>query len=106
MAEGARCPVPYLLNAQLRSATKQGPRLTHIALKDGQRIGAAQFIDASIEGDLLHAAGCRTIIGREANSQYGETKNGIRAENTYRNFEVRVDPYWRPGYKATASACA
>jgi hypothetical protein len=89
--------VPYLLNAQLRSATKQGPRLTHLTLTSGQRIAATQFIDASIEGDLLHAAACRTIIGRESNAQYNETKNGIRAENTYRNFEVHVDPYWRPG---------
>lgn len=93
--------VPYQTNAQLRSATKQGTRLTHLTLENGQRIGAAQFIDASIEGDLLHAAGCRTVIGREANSQYGETKNGIRAENTYRNFEVRVDPYWRPGVRSS-----
>ncbi len=89
--------VPYQLNAQLRSASKQNAKITHITLTSGQRIAAAQFIDASIEGDLLHAAGCRTTIGREANAQYGENKNGIRAENTYRNFEVRVDPYWRPG---------
>jgi len=55
------------------------------------------FIDASIEGDLLHAAGVATTWGRESNDLYGETKNGIRATNTYRQFAVKVDPYVTPG---------
>lgn len=28
---------------------------------------------------------------------YGETKNGIQVENTYRQFEVDVDPFVIPG---------
>jgi len=30
-------------------------------------------------------------------ARYGETLNGIRGENTHRQFAVRVDPYRRPG---------
>ncbi|MBM3755989.1 MAG: FAD-dependent oxidoreductase [Acidobacteria bacterium] len=56
-----------------------------------------QYIDATIEGDLLAMAGVRTAVGREANREYNETRNGIRHTNTYRQFEVRVDPYKTPG---------
>lgn len=80
-----------------RAVEKEGNRVRAILTKDGTRIAASYFIDASIEGDLLEAAGVSTFIGREPNAAYGESKNGIRDENTYRQFEVRVDPYWRPG---------
>lgn len=61
------------------------------------RYEAAVFLDATIEGDLLAAAGVATTWGRESNAQYGETKNGIRAETTHAQFKVRVDPYRIPG---------
>src|SRR5690606_18974801 len=48
-----------------------------------------------------HAAGVGTVIGREPNSQHGETKNGIRGENGYRQFAVKVDPYRVPGDAAS-----
>jgi hypothetical protein len=76
---------------------KTGTRLTSIRMESGLTVRAKVFIDATIEGDLLHVAGVSTIIGREANALYGETKNGIRAVNTYRQFEVKVDPYRTPG---------
>jgi len=87
---GLREPIP-------QAAEKQGTRLQALHLADGRRIAASCFIDASIEGDLLAAAGVRTVVGREANALHGETLNGIRGENTYRQFEVRVDPWNRPG---------
>lgn len=61
------------------------------------RIGGQVFIDATYEGDLLHAAGISTIIGREPNSKYNETKNGIREKTTHAQFTVKVDPYKTPG---------
>jgi hypothetical protein len=42
-------------------------------------------------------AGVSYTVGREANSQYGETLNGIRAETPKHQFSVPVDPYTNPG---------
>jgi FAD-dependent oxidoreductase family protein len=72
-------------------------RVVAIRCENGAEFRSSMFIDATYEGDLLAFAGVGTAIGREANSKYGEIKNGIRAENTYRQFEVRVDPYRIPG---------
>jgi hypothetical protein len=63
----------------------------------GERFEGKVFVDATLEGDLLVAAGVETTVGREANAKYGETKNGIRAETTHAQFQVRVDPYRTPG---------
>ncbi|MCW5966360.1 MAG: FAD-dependent oxidoreductase [Bryobacterales bacterium] len=76
---------------------KEGTTLRAIITEDGQRLPADCFIDATLEGDLLVAAGVTTFNGRESNAKYGETKNGIRGTNEYRKFAVRVDPYWKPG---------
>lgn len=59
------------------------------------------FIDATYEGDLLAAAGVSTVIGREPNSKYNETKNGIREKTTHAQFTVKVDPYKTPGDPAS-----
>jgi len=55
------------------------------------------FIDATYEGDLMAKAGVSFFVGREANSQFGETLNGIRAETPKHQFIVPVDPYPKPG---------
>ena len=80
-----------------RAVEKQGSALRAIITEDGERLSADCFIDATLEGDLLVAAGVTTFNGREGNAKYGETRNGIRDTNEYRKFEVRVDPYWKPG---------
>jgi hypothetical protein len=80
----------------LQAVRKQGSRI--VAMETPDRIYRARvFLDATIEGDLVAMAGVRTVIGRESNATYGETRNGIRGENTYRQFAVRVDPYRTPG---------
>jgi len=56
---------------------KEGNRLLAIRLENGRELRAKQFIDASIEGDLLHFAGVATETLREGNAKYGETLNGI-----------------------------
>ncbi|HYI93885.1 MAG TPA: FAD-dependent oxidoreductase [Bryobacteraceae bacterium] len=68
-----------------------------ILTESGKRYEGRVFIDASIEGDLLAAAGVQTTSGREANAKYDETKNGVRAETTHAQFKVKVDPYRMPG---------
>lgn len=75
---------------------KDGARIVSIRTTKGEFQGKV-FIDATIEGDLLAAAGISTVIGREANSLYNETKNGIRAETTHCQFEVEFDPWVVPG---------
>ncbi len=42
----------------------------------GDRFRGRVFIDATYEGDLLAASSVSYTVGREANSQYGETVNG------------------------------
>ncbi len=88
------------LREPLASAVEWAPgtrKLKAITTASGERFEAAVFIDATIEGDLLQAAGVEMTWGREANAKYGETKNGIRAETTHAQFKVRVDPYRIPG---------
>ena len=46
-------------------------------------------------------AGVSYTVGREANAQYGETLNGMRAETPKHQFTVPVDPYVKPGDPAS-----
>jgi ribulose 1,5-bisphosphate synthetase/thiazole synthase len=74
--------------------TKNDTAITQIHLEDGRIISAKVFIDATYEGDLMAAAGISYTIGREANSQYDETLNGIQAEKSVKNQLPRgIDPY-------------
>lgn len=84
----------------LRTAIDWEPnerRIRAIVAASGERFEGKVFVDATIEGDLLAAAGIPMVTGRESNSKYGETKNGIRGETTHAQFAVRVDPYRIPG---------
>lgn len=76
---------------------KEGTEIKAVRLENGTSVEAGIFIDASIEGHLLHFAGISTESIREGNALYGETKNGIQIENDYRQFQVAVDPYVLPG---------
>jgi hypothetical protein len=88
-------------------AVERGERLKHVHVgggriawfttESGKKYEARLFIDATVEGDLVAAAGVPVTWGREANAKYGETKNGIRASTTHAQFSVRVDPYRVPG---------
>lgn len=72
---------------------KVGNSISSITLTDGTQIKAKIYIDASIEGHLLHLAGVSTETIREGNALYGEHLNGVQGENTFRQFSVQVDPY-------------
>ncbi|MBW6500516.1 MAG: FAD-dependent oxidoreductase [Bacteroidales bacterium] len=57
------------------------------------------FIDATYEGDLMSSAGVTYHVGRESNSVYGETWNGVQ-KGAYHHghwFRDNIDPYWVPG---------
>ena len=74
-------------------------RIEKLTLESGTSCAAKVYIDASYEGDLLAAAKVSFTTGREANSQYGETLNGVqRAQNVHNHrFIVKVDPFVKPG---------
>jgi len=59
-------------------------------------VQARQFIDCSYEGDLMAAAGVSYTIGREANSVYNETVNGVQLRDEHQ-FPNGIDPYKIPG---------
>ncbi|EON77960.1 putative xanthan lyase [Lunatimonas lonarensis] len=84
-------------------------QLTNVALTDGtiqrislqrakgigtetREVSGRMFIDATYEGDLMAKAGVSYAIGREPNSQYGETYNGVQLM-TGHQFPDGVDPF-------------
>lgn len=76
-----------------------GKRIVSVTTESGKAFGGKVFIDATYEGDLMAAAGVSYAVGREPNTQYGETYNGVaRKWNTHlHRFVVKVDPYLKPG---------
>lgn len=72
--------------------------ITSIRMVTGESYRGHQFIDATYEGDLLAAAGVSYHVGREANSVYGETLNGVQKKQMKGHlFTKAVDPYIVPG---------
>ena len=67
---------------------KSGTKIYSIYMESGKKYSAKIFIDASYEGDLMAMAGVSYHLGREANSQYNETRNGI-----YVSYKENFDPY-------------
>ena len=63
-------------------------------------VQANMFIDCSYEGDLMARAGISYTVGREANSQYGETINGVQLMQGHQ-FPDGIDPYIIPGDTAS-----
>ena len=90
--------------------TKTGNAIKSIIMESGDKYYGRMFIDATYEGDLLAVAGVTYMIGREANAQYGESLNGVQANDSsltlsgslsanarHHNFVEGVDPYIIPG---------
>ncbi len=105
--------ITLICNQQLNR--KSGVKKTNgiiasITMESGKTFFGKMFIDATYEGDLLAAAGVSYTIGREPNSLYGETLNGVQVNDTCRtllneislngkahNFKKGVDPYIEKG---------
>jgi hypothetical protein len=85
--------VTLFLSQRLAHVKKDGAHIREIDMESGRVFRAKMFIDATYEGDLMTRAGVKYAIGREANSQYGETLDGVRAETPKHQFVVPVDPY-------------
>jgi hypothetical protein len=106
--------VEVALNEQLdrkSGVKKQGQRIVSITTLSGKTYRGRMFVDASYTGDLMAAAGVSYTVGREANSQYGETINGAQRGDTKPrthytqkdkdHFIRKVDPYLKPGDPAS-----
>ncbi|WP_026954515.1 FAD-dependent oxidoreductase [Algoriphagus vanfongensis] len=65
----------------------------------GKSFHGKMFIDATYEGDLMAAAGVSYFVGREANSVYGESWNGVQV-GVYQHrhyFQDSISAYVIPG---------
>jgi hypothetical protein len=79
--------------------TMKNSRIVSFKTLSGKLFKGKIFIDATYEGDLMASAGVSYHVGREANSVYGETWNGVQ-KGVYHHghwFKDNVDPYWVPG---------
>jgi len=82
--------------------SKNGLSIEKIRMESGKEFTGRMFIDATYEGDLMALAGVSHTVGREANSQHGETLNGVQVARALKHqFTHPVDPYVRPGDKSS-----
>jgi FAD dependent oxidoreductase len=93
--------VPLVMQERLNLKTgvkKEGTGIVSITMESGRTFCGKMFIDATYEGDLLAKAGVSYHVGREAESKYGETVNGVRVKGAvHHQFNRAVDPYVIPG---------
>jgi hypothetical protein len=95
--------IPVVHGEQLRrgfpkGAVKTDGVIQSIRMESERTFAGKAFIDATYEGDLMAEAGVSFTVGREANSQYGETLNGVQvAANTHNHrFLKKVSPFAAP----------
>src|SRR2546421_3774308 len=96
--ERANIKVFYLY--RLKSVNKEASTLKSITVENSlQRdnktdhiITAKVFIDCSYEGDLMAKAGVSYMVGREPNSRYNETYNGVQLRDKHQ-FLDGIDPF-------------
>ncbi|HWE04433.1 MAG TPA: FAD-dependent oxidoreductase [Tepidisphaeraceae bacterium] len=103
MAAEAKVKVVFGQRLDLKNGVKrEGTRIISITMEGGATYGAKEFIDATYEGDLMARAGVSYTVGREANSQYAETLNGIEVRYAgAHQFTLAVDPFVKPGDPAS-----
>jgi hypothetical protein len=99
----AKAKVEVWYEKALISLTKNNGAISEISVRHPfdqsdrtLKVKAKVYLDCSYEGDLLAKAGVSYTIGREANSQYGETYNGVQIEK-YHQFPDGIDPYKKQG---------
>jgi hypothetical protein len=98
----AENPFPIVFQARLNreeGVIVEGDRIVEIEMTDGRSYRGRYFIDTTYEGDLMAATGVSYFVGREANAEFGETRNGIITLPPHR--AAHVDPYVIPGDPAS-----
>ncbi|XHR97001.1 FAD-dependent oxidoreductase [Mucilaginibacter sp. UC70_90] len=99
-----RAGFPVLFGSRLIKVKKEGNQLKEITVENSYKPSAATnktirakvFIDCTYEGDLMARSGVSYTVGREANSQYDETINGVELLDKHQ-FPDSIDPYKVPG---------
>lgn len=98
LADVGVAPIRDRLDRSGRGLDMRDGRIEEIRTVGGLRVRARVYLDCTYEGDLMAAAGCSYVVGRESNEHYGETLNGVAVQHaTKHQFAMRVDPYVRPG---------
>jgi hypothetical protein len=95
-----RANVKVLYSYRLKSVSKDASAIKSIIIEKSDKpdkhsnlvINAKIFIDCSYEGDLMAKAGVSYTVGREANSKYNETYNGVQLRDKHQ-FLDGIDPY-------------
>ena len=90
---------------------KRDGRLEAITSTSGRIFRGRIFIDASFEGDVMAKTGVSFTVGREPESQYGESLAGVRrgdkkprphySQGDKDHFTTAVDPFKTPGDPAS-----
>ncbi len=92
------------LNRRLVSVQKEDEWIREITIENSENpeqatnqiIRAKMFIDATYEGDLMAKSGVSYAVGREDNSLYGESFNGVQLSD-FHQLPDGIDPYVIPG---------
>ncbi len=90
---------------RLETAVLAGKTIKEIVVKNldngaERKIAGKVFIDATYEGDLMAKAGVSYAVGREANTEYDETINGVQLMHGHQ-MPDGIDPYKVPGDPAS-----
>jgi hypothetical protein len=82
---------------------KKNGTIISIKTLSGKAFFGKVFIDATYEGDLMAASGVSYTVGRESDSVYNETWNGVQKEVFHHGhyFKDKIDPFKIPGNKAS-----
>jgi hypothetical protein len=82
--------------------SKTDGSIRSIRMESGRTFQGKVFIDATYEGDLLAKAGVSYHVGREANSVYDETLNGVQLKQAKSHqFTKPISGYVKPGDAAS-----
>ncbi|PPL04202.1 FAD dependent oxidoreductase [Parapedobacter indicus] len=94
-----QCDAEVVFGQVLLDVKKAGTNIEELVLQSVDQLGAPSlsvkakvYMDCSYEGDLMAKAGVSYHVGREANSVYGETINGVQLMKGHQ-FPNGVDPY-------------
>lgn len=94
-----QCDAEVVFGQVLLDVKKTGTDIKELVLQSVDQLGipslsvqAKIYMDCTYEGDLMAKAGVSYHVGREANSVYGETLNGVQLMKGHQ-FPDGVDPY-------------
>jgi hypothetical protein len=89
-----RAGAPLYLEEHPVGAVRSGDglQLKALHMDSGRTFTGGCFIDASYEGDVMAFAGVTSTVGREANSTYRESMNGVQLNSRHTAFESCIAP--------------